>query len=81
MLLRHPRDAPPVVFIQYLFALAVVEAVRSKEGCEELPVFIKWPNDVYAKVKGKDGEVELKKLGGILINSSFVDGKFVLVIG
>ena len=81
LLLRHPREAPPVVFIQYLFALAVVEAVRSKQGCEELPVFIKWPNDVYAKVKGKDGVEELKKLGGILINSSFVDGMFVLVIG
>ncbi|KAI9031214.1 biotin-protein ligase [Hyaloraphidium curvatum] len=85
LLLSHPRDAPPVVFIQYLFALAVCEAVRSRPGCEDLPVHIKWPNDVYAKfkTKGADGaeKEELKKLGGILVNSSFYDGKFLMVIG
>lgn len=46
---------------------------------------IKWPNDIYARFTktNEDGStaVELKKLGGILINSSFIDNKFALVIG
>lgn len=65
--LNHPAHlAPtrPVVFIQYLAAIAIVEAVRSYDGgllggrgggdyrgskYSALPIKLKWPNDVYAQ--------------------------------
>ena len=37
----------PVVFLQYLAALAVVEGVQAYEkGYKDVPVKLKWPNDV-----------------------------------
>lgn len=48
--IRHPAGAcarSPVVFVQYIAALAVVEAVKSyAPGYEEFPIHIKWPNDI-----------------------------------
>lgn len=35
------------MFVQYIAALAVVEAVKSyAPGYEEFPIHIKWPNDI-----------------------------------
>jgi biotin--protein ligase len=67
--------------VQYLFALAVVEACRDKSvlGDAAGPVRLKWPNDIYA-VLG-DGEGSKKKIGGILVNTSFASGKVDIVIG
>ncbi|KAI8929537.1 biotin-protein ligase [Entophlyctis helioformis] len=69
-------DASSIVFIQYLFGLAVVEAVQSLPGCKALPVCLKWPNDIYARTP--DG---LRKIGGILITSEYTAGVFSLVVG
>lgn len=48
--IRHPVDkiqSAPVVFIQYLAAMAVVKGIKSYDkGYEDLPVKLKWPNDV-----------------------------------
>lgn len=47
---RHPVDkiqSSPIVFIQYLAAMAVVKGIKSYDkGYENLPVKMKWPNDV-----------------------------------
>jgi biotin--protein ligase len=79
MILRHNVNIrhAPVVFIQYIIALAVVESIRERPGYEDIPLRLKWPNDIYTETK-TDG---LKKVGGLLINSSFIDDEFVLVIG
>lgn len=79
MILRHNVNIrhAPVVFIQYIIALAVVESIRERPGYEDIPLRLKWPNDIYTETK-KDG---LKKVGGFLINSNFVEDEFVLVIG
>ena len=76
--LRHSLhlSKSPVVFLQYLIALAVVESVRTRKGYEAVPLRVKWPNDVYAE----DGD-DLKKVGGLLVNSSFVQDEFLVVIG
>ncbi|KAJ7130280.1 biotin-ligase [Mycena epipterygia] len=73
--------ASKLVFVQYLFALAVVEACRDESVLGEAasPVRLKWPNDIYA-VLG-DGEGSKKKIGGILVNTSFSGGKVDIVIG
>jgi Biotin/lipoate A/B protein ligase family len=48
--IRHPMEklgSAPLVFIQYLAALAVVKGIKSySKGYENLPVKLKWPNDV-----------------------------------
>ncbi|KAJ7481488.1 class II aaRS and biotin synthetase [Mycena latifolia] len=73
--------ASKLVFVQYLFALAVVEACRDESVLGEAAslVRLKWPNDIYA-VLG-DGDGSKKKIGGILVNTSFSGGKVDIVIG
>jgi hypothetical protein len=37
----------PIVFVQYIAAIAVAEAIRVYgEGYEDVPVKLKWPNDI-----------------------------------
>lgn len=49
-MINHPAHlaaSRPVVFVQYLAAVAVVEAIQSLgAGYEALPVKLKWPNDI-----------------------------------
>lgn len=70
--------AARLVFVQYLFALAVAEAVRAQSVLGDLgnAVRLKWPNDVYL-VKGG----QTKKIGGILVNTSFRQGEVDIIIG
>ncbi|THV08019.1 class II aaRS and biotin synthetase [Dendrothele bispora CBS 962.96] len=70
-----------LVFVQYLFGLAVAEACRDEAilGKRGEAVRVKWPNDIYA-VFGSD-EKDRKKIGGILINTSFSDGNADIIIG
>lgn len=76
---------PKVVFIQYLAALAIAHALDpappSSKGEGPLGVRIKWPNDVYALVKGETGRVEKVKMGGILVNSNYAGGQFRIMVG
>lgn len=84
MVLRHPVQArhASAVFVQYLVALAVVEAVCSMPGYEEVPMKLKWPNDIYAEAPVDDGsERRMIKIGGVLVNSNFSGNEFLLVIG
>lgn len=48
--MKHPMEfanTAPVVFIQYLAAIAIVEGIKSyDEGYSKTPVKLKWPNDI-----------------------------------
>lgn len=48
--MKHPMDlsnTAPVVFIQYLAALATVEGIKAyDQGYQNTPVKVKWPNDI-----------------------------------
>ncbi|KAK9453699.1 biotin-protein ligase [Dipodascopsis uninucleata] len=92
-LIRHPinlQSIAPIVFIQYLASMALVEAVRHYGvGCESLDVRLKWPNDIYArnpsyspegKLAGNDAP-EYLKIGGVLVNSNYFDNQYYLVVG
>lgn len=51
--IRHPMammQQAPVIFVQYLAALAVIEGIHSYDGdrYKSLPIKLKWPNDIYA---------------------------------
>lgn len=82
---RHPltlNEKAPVVFVQYLAAIAVAEGVRTYDkGYKDMPVKLKWPNDVFALDPTKPGKNEYIKIGGILVNSSYSNGNYNLVIG
>ncbi|KAF9990352.1 biotin holocarboxylase synthetase [Mortierella antarctica] len=97
MVLRHPVQAThaSAVFVQYLVALAVVESVCSLPGYEDLPLRLKWPNDIYAEApldhpsqaevarasNGQPAGPKMIKIGGVLVNSNFSGSEFLLVIG
>jgi len=78
-----------LVFVQYLYALAVCEGLRDESvlGDEDddgqgWRVRIKWPNDVYALVGTKQSEMDKRKIAGILVSTSFNSkGDAEIVIG
>lgn len=75
-------NTAPVVFVQYLMAIATVEGIQSYDkGYGDLPVKLKWPNDIYAQDPSKPGRKEYVKIGGVLVNSSYSSGNYHLVIG
>src|ERR1700761_2600471 len=68
-----------LVYIQYLFGISVVQACRTILGEFGKQVRLKWPNDIYTA--GDGGRAERKKLGGILVGTTFHDGDAIIVIG
>lgn len=72
--------ASKLVFIQYLFGLAVTEACRKDHALGQLGdnIRLKWPNDIYV-VSPISGE--LRKIGGILVNTSFIGKEVNIIIG
>ncbi|KAJ1963707.1 biotin holocarboxylase synthetase [Dipsacomyces acuminosporus] len=90
MLLRHPGlKQAPVILLQYLVSLAVVESVKTMPGYENIPLRLKWPNDLYAlhpSTKDSDDssdgtEPNYAKMGGILVSSTYKAGEFTLLFG
>jgi biotin--protein ligase len=84
--IRHSMSlaqSAPVVFIQYLAALAVVSGIASYDrGYSVVPVKLKWPNDIYAlDPQSEEGKPSYVKIGGILVNSSYSGGDYTLVVG
>lgn len=84
IVLRHSlalSNSAPVVFVQYLAALAIVAGIKTYDrGYEKLPVKLKWPNDIYARDPSQTSET-YSKIGGILVSSSYAGGDYTLVIG
>ncbi|KAJ2524067.1 biotin holocarboxylase synthetase [Coemansia sp. RSA 2049] len=90
MLLRHPSlKQAPVVMMQYLMSVSVVEAVKAQKGYGGIPLRLKWPNDVYAlhtpvgdsSDSSESTDSSYAKIGGILVSSSFKAGEFTLLFG
>ncbi|KAK9422325.1 putative Biotin-protein ligase [Seiridium unicorne] len=79
----HLAASRPIVFIQYLAAVAIVEAIKSYDkGYEDLPVKLKWPNDIYALDPRYVGDTpEYVKIGGILSNCAYSAGSYQIVLG
>ncbi|KAK6854271.1 biotin-protein ligase [Apiospora arundinis] len=82
--INHPAHlvpTRPIVFIQYLAAIAIVQAVKSYDkGYAEVPVKLKWPNDIYALDPRSDSGAYVK-IGGILANCAYSDGAYQIVLG
>lgn len=80
----------PLVFVQYLSSMAYIHALLEYDtGYDELPVKIKWPNDIYIKhpnyigktVDPASKEVTHVKIGGILVNTNLFDNNYYLIVG
>lgn len=99
-----PLQSSMIVTLQYLCALAFIEAILgygsdvlgNGVGYEDMPVKLKWPNDMYAlkseffsKMSDKDDvsntvegdDQKWAKISGALVNSQFINGQFYLVWG
>lgn len=93
-----------IVTLQYLTALALIESILGYgasvqgqgSGYEDMPLRLKWPNDMYALkpefynlISDKDevsktvegDDEKWAKVSGALINSQFLNGQFHLVWG
>ncbi|KAH6982246.1 biotin-protein ligase [Ilyonectria sp. MPI-CAGE-AT-0026] len=84
--INHPAHlavSRPVVFIQYIAAIAIVEAVQSYDrGYGDIPVKLKWPNDIYALDPTKSGDKpSYVKIGGILSQCLYSNGSYQIVLG
>ncbi|OAL39498.1 biotin-[acetyl-CoA-carboxylase] ligase [Fonsecaea nubica] len=90
--IRHPMaqmQSAPVVFVQYLAAIAIVNGIKSYDGSlyKDMPVKLKWPNDVFAldpakaKENGGDRNDNYTKIGGILVNSHYNTKEYIAVCG
>ena len=100
--IRHPMASmqqAPVVFVQYLAALAIVEGVKSydKDLYKDIPIKLKWPNDIYALDPAKISTLpttdtanrnnnpcdrdKYVKIGGILVNSHYNAQDYIAVCG
>lgn len=74
-------QSAPVIFIQYLAALAIVQGIQGyAPGYEKIPVKLKWPNDIYAQLPGSANN-PVVKIGGILVNSSYSGSSYDVVCG
>ncbi|KAH6605952.1 hypothetical protein Trco_005105 [Trichoderma cornu-damae] len=86
VVINHPAHlaaSRPIVFIQYIAAVAIAEAIRSYDtGYEKMPVKLKWPNDIYALDPTKPASSQsYVKIGGILSQCSYFDGAYQVVLG
>lgn len=87
--IRHPMSkmqTAPVVFVQYLAAMAIVQGIKSYDGnhYRDMPVKLKWPNDIYALEPGKDDTFSKEnyvKIAGILVNSHYNTKEYIAVCG
>ncbi|GJN82259.1 biotin holocarboxylase synthetase [Purpureocillium lilacinum] len=85
-IINHPAHlavSRPVVFIQYIAAVAIVEAIQSLDvEYANLPVKLKWPNDIYALDPTKPPSAkQYVKIGGILSQCGYSDGAYQIVLG
>jgi biotin-[acetyl-CoA-carboxylase] ligase BirA-like protein len=90
LVVRHPHRFERLVFLQYLMALAIVKGIRASYQPHSFPVFIKWPNDIYAMDMPIDScrrdfdrymrDGQMKKIGGVLVNTSMRFGNEMNVI-
>ena len=79
----HLSASRPIVFIQYLAAIAIVEAIQTySPGLAKMPIKLKWPNDIYALDPTKPaGSSSYVKIGGVLSNCSFCSNNYQVVLG
>lgn len=85
VVIKHPMakmQAAPVIFVQYLAAMAIIAGIKSYDGSayKNVPVKMKWPNDIFAQEPLKQDK-SFVKIGGILVNSHYSSQEYISVVG
>ena len=62
-----------ISFLQHLLGLAIVQSLRQEYGYSELPIYLKWPNDIYYESS--------IKIGGVLVEASTFGGEVIVNAG
>ncbi|VDO39503.1 unnamed protein product [Onchocerca flexuosa] len=74
MLLPESSLNNNVGIIQHIFCVAIISGIRSlRKELENLPLKIKWPNDIYYG--------RMYKVGGLIVNATSVNEKTVCTLG
>ncbi|KAL8347278.1 hypothetical protein RB601_003213 [Gaeumannomyces tritici] len=84
--INHPAHlvaSRPIVFIQYVASIALIEAIQSYgQGYSDMPVRLKWPNDIYCRDPTQPADPpQWVKIGGMLANCSYASGNYQVVLG
>ncbi|KAJ0346722.1 hypothetical protein KNSL1_007161 [Colletotrichum chrysophilum] len=79
----HLAASHPIVFLQYISAIAIAEAVQTYDvGCGDIPIKLKWPNDIYCRDPASSpSDPSYVKIGGILSTCSYFQGSYQCVVG
>lgn len=100
----NSTNSSSIITLQYLCSLALIESILGYGsdvqgqgvGYDDMPVRLKWPNDMYAlkpeyyhKISDKDNlsdtvegdDQKWAKISGALVNSQFINGEYYLVWG
>ena len=73
--LTKVKEGTLLPFFQYLISLALVRAIKEyphEESLQNLPIQIKWPNDIYSGNQ---------KICGVLCNSEYFEKEFHIISG
>ncbi|RXG57668.1 Biotin--protein ligase [Armadillidium vulgare] len=60
-------------FLQHLMSLAMVTAVTGIPGYKDIPLRLKWPNDIYLNSN--------TKIGGVIVEASIQGGRVIANLG
>lgn len=86
-------NVAPLGFVLYIGSLAMVEAIKGYgTGYEDMPIRLKWPNDIYAmnpSFMGTNGidvgqaksDKNYFKIGGFMVKMCLLDNVYVLTYG
>ncbi|KAG4082880.1 class II aaRS and biotin synthetase [Neocallimastix lanati (nom. inval.)] len=76
----HHKDISTISSIQFLIGICIANAIKSFDIFKNVNVHLKWPNDIYLKIT-ENGEESLKKIGGILSESVYVNNNYTMLLG
>ncbi|XP_042229880.1 biotin--protein ligase-like isoform X2 [Homarus americanus] len=62
-----------LTFLQHLIAIAVVQAVREHPGYADIPIHLKWPNDIYVGTN--------IKIGGVIVEATTIGSEIIANVG
>ena len=93
--IRRPiQTQAPVIFLQYVAALAIVQGIKTYgPGYEKLPIKLKWPNDICKTISlplnvpsnsvdaPTSNSKTYVKIGGILVNCHYTSSEILAVVG
>jgi biotin--protein ligase len=76
----HHNNISTISSIQFLIGICIANAIKSFDVFKNVNVHLKWPNDIYLKIN-ENGEESLKKIGGILSESVYVNNTYNILLG